>query len=51
MNNTRNSNFELLRIIAIVMITAYHYVVHGAADVATLTGGGGDFSEYMLIVG
>ena len=25
----RNSNFELLRIIAIIMITAYHYVVHG----------------------
>ncbi len=33
MKNTRNSNFELLRIIAILMITAYHYVVHGATDV------------------
>ena len=30
MSNTRNSNFELLRVIAILMITAYHYVVHGA---------------------
>ena len=38
--NTRNSNFELLRVIAILMITAYHYVVHGAADPATMSGGG-----------
>lgn len=41
MKNTRNSNFEFLRVIAILMITAYHYVVHGAADIVTMTGGGG----------
>lgn len=45
MSNTRNSNFELLRVVAILMITAYHYVVHGAADIATMTGGGGHFIE------
>lgn len=41
MSNTRNSNFELLRVVAILMITAYHYVVHGAADIASMTGEGG----------
>jgi hypothetical protein len=38
MKEGRNSNFEILRIIAILMITAYHYVVHGVADPS---GGGG----------
>lgn len=41
MRNTRNSNFELLRVIAILMITTYHYVVHGAADIEAMTGGSG----------
>lgn len=36
--NGRNSNFEALRILAIIMITAYHYVVHGVVD--PQTGGG-----------
>lgn len=34
MKDIRNSNFELLRIIAILMITAYHYVVHGVGNMA-----------------
>ena len=38
MKDIRNSNFEALRIIAILMITAYHYVVHGVGNMAT--GGG-----------
>lgn len=38
MNNGRNSNFEFIRLVAIVMITAYHYVVHGVQDPAI--GGG-----------
>lgn len=41
MSNIRNSNFELLRVIAILMITAYHYVVHGVAEIATMSVGGG----------
>lgn len=28
----RWSNFELLRIVAMLMIISYHYVVHGYAD-------------------
>lgn len=28
-SDQRNSNFEILRIFAMLMITAYHYVVHG----------------------
>ena len=36
----RNSNFEVLRIIAIIMITAYHYSVHGVVDVDNVSGGG-----------
>lgn len=39
MKEGRNSNFEILRIVAILMITAYHYVVHGVAD----PNGGGAF--------
>lgn len=31
-NNGRNSNFEVIRLLAILMITAYHYVVHGVQD-------------------
>jgi len=31
MEKSRNSNFELLRIICIVLIIAYHYFVHGFA--------------------
>ena len=38
MKDIRNSNFEALRIIAILMITAYHYVVHGVGNMAI--GGG-----------
>lgn len=38
MQETRNSNFEVLRLIAILMITAYHYVVHGISDM--VIGGG-----------
>lgn len=32
MKDPRNSNFEALRILAILMITAYHYVVHGVGN-------------------
>lgn len=46
--NGRNSNFEALRILAIIMITAYHYVVHGVADPQT---GGGHNSVYNFIMG
>ena len=51
MNNNRNSNFELLRIIAIVMITAYHYVVHGATDMAITSGGGSIFLNICSLWG
>ena len=27
--NVRNSNIELLRVFAIIMIIGYHFVVHG----------------------
>lgn len=32
MDNTRNSNFELLRIILMFLIVAYHYGCHGITD-------------------
>ena len=38
MKEGRNSNFEILRIIAIIMITAYHYVVHGVANTSSGSG-------------
>ena len=48
MKEGRNSNFEILRIVAILMITAYHYVVHGVAEPV---GGGGHFIKCLLAVG
>lgn len=51
MSNIRNSNFELLRVIAILMITAYHYVVHGVAEIATMSVGGGHFIECQFSLG
>lgn len=46
----RNSGIEALRIIAMLMIIAYHYVVHGKA---IETGGGGyeDISRMCFSVG
>lgn len=35
----RKSDFELLRIIAILMIISYHYVVHGSINVNSISGG------------
>ena len=39
----RNSNFEILRIIGIIMITAYHYNIHGLVDIQDSLVGGGKF--------
>lgn len=45
----RNSGIEALRIIAMLMIIAYHYVVHGKA---IETGGGyEDISRMCFFVG
>lgn len=33
----RNSNFELLRILAMIMIVAHHFAVHSALDVSTMS--------------
>ena len=38
----RNSNFEILRIISMIMIIGYHYVVHG--HFLDSCGGGANFS-------
>ena len=37
----RNSNFEFLRIISMIMIIGYHYVVHGHFQIVA---GGANFS-------
>ena len=31
-NSKRQSNFELLRIVAMMMIVGHHYVVHGVQE-------------------
>lgn len=36
----RKSNMEALRIVAMLMITAYHYVIHGSFDALMNSGGG-----------
>lgn len=47
----RNSNFEILRIVAILMITAYHYSIHGATDLSTVNGGGKILLEIISLWG